>query len=206
VLTLRDQHPTWDARKRHAALTLGHDGMPSADTITAIWRRHGRLDATRSPPHSARRRFEHPIHNDPAGRWISRAMWRSSTAAVTPDRKGYPQSWSSAPDPVGLAPGFVLSAQAGHLRGVVGRGLLAGSRAHGYPLRHRDRRAGTGGNGCPLQTGLFVLWLTIGIEGTVTAGCSNNKYHRRQDPRHAMRGHYIESRVRLGSHRDDRGG
>jgi hypothetical protein len=38
-------------------------------------------------------------------------MWRSSTAAVTPDRKGYPQSWSSAPDPVGLAPGFVLSAK-----------------------------------------------------------------------------------------------
>jgi hypothetical protein len=53
VLTLRDQHPTWDARKRHAALTLGHDGMPSADTITAIWRRHGRLDATRSPPRTA---------------------------------------------------------------------------------------------------------------------------------------------------------
>ena len=27
----------------------------------ASWRLHGRLDATRSAPHSARRRFEHPV-------------------------------------------------------------------------------------------------------------------------------------------------
>jgi hypothetical protein len=31
----------------------------------ASWRLHGRLDATRSAPHSARRRFEHPVPNDP---------------------------------------------------------------------------------------------------------------------------------------------
>ena len=38
----------------------------------------------------------------------------------------------------------------------------------------------TGGNGSPLQPGLFVVWLLIGIERTATAGRSNNKYRRRQ--------------------------
>ncbi len=65
VLTLRDQHPAWGGRKLHTRLlTLGHDGVPSPSTITAILRRHGRLDATQGAQHSAWRRFEHPVPND----------------------------------------------------------------------------------------------------------------------------------------------
>lgn len=65
VLTLRDQHPAWGGRKLQTRLlTLGHDGVPSPSTITAILRRHGRLDATQGAQHSAWRRFEHAVPND----------------------------------------------------------------------------------------------------------------------------------------------
>jgi hypothetical protein len=149
----------------------------------ASWRLHGRLDATRSAPHSARRRFEHPVPYDPRQMDQARPL---SLLTV----------WTQRSGPSGV---LRRASYSRPTRDVASSAeLLAGSRAHGYPLRHRDRRVGTGVNGCPLQTGLFVLWLPIGIEGTVTAGCSNNKYRRRQDPRHAMRGplHRVASQAR----------
>src|SRR5512145_3090792 len=45
VLDLRAKHPTWGGRKLRARLrALGHEGVPSASTITAILHRHGRID------------------------------------------------------------------------------------------------------------------------------------------------------------------
>lgn len=64
VLALRDRHPAWGGRKLHHRLrALGHHPVPSPSTITAILRRHGRLD----PPQAratADQRFEHPVPND----------------------------------------------------------------------------------------------------------------------------------------------
>ena len=59
VLSVRDEHPAWGGRKIGRRLgDLGHDGVPSASTITEILRRHGRLDETgmgsRTPPQRAR--------------------------------------------------------------------------------------------------------------------------------------------------------
>jgi transposase InsO family protein len=45
VLRLRDQHPTWGGRKLHTRLiALKRKNIPSPSTITAILRRHGRVD------------------------------------------------------------------------------------------------------------------------------------------------------------------
>src|SRR5262245_43844875 len=45
VLRLRDCHPTWGGRKLHARLVaLDGQNVPSPSTITAILRRHDRLD------------------------------------------------------------------------------------------------------------------------------------------------------------------
>lgn len=54
VLTLRDQHPAWGGRKLAARLqALGHADIPSPSTITAILRRHDRLNPQESAQHKA---------------------------------------------------------------------------------------------------------------------------------------------------------
>jgi len=64
VLALRDAHPAWGGRKlRRRLQDLGVEA-PSASTVTAILRRHGRLDPAEVAKHVAFRRFEHPAPND----------------------------------------------------------------------------------------------------------------------------------------------
>lgn len=64
VLGLREAHPAWGGRKLRARLiALGVADVPAASTITAILRRHGRLDPTAAPAHSAFVRFEHDAPN-----------------------------------------------------------------------------------------------------------------------------------------------
>ncbi len=65
VLAIRDVHPAWGGRKIRARLKmLGHPTAPSASTITAILRRHGRLDPAESIKHKPWQRFEHSAPND----------------------------------------------------------------------------------------------------------------------------------------------
>ena len=78
VLALRDAHPAWGGRKLRARLlALVEEGgltgavppvppgrIPAASTVTAILRRHGRLDPAESAKHTAWQRFEHPAPND----------------------------------------------------------------------------------------------------------------------------------------------
>lgn len=64
VLDLRCQYPDWGGRKLRALLLAdGLETVPSASTITAILRRHGRLDGPRSGLPSAWQRFEHEAPN-----------------------------------------------------------------------------------------------------------------------------------------------
>ena len=65
VLALRERHPAWGGRKlRRRLQDLGLEAVPSASTITAILRRHGRLEAADSAKHRAFLRFEHAAPND----------------------------------------------------------------------------------------------------------------------------------------------
>lgn len=64
VLRVRDRHPAWGGRKIHARLSAqGYTGVPSASTITAVLKRHGRIDPAESVKHSAFQRFEYPSPN-----------------------------------------------------------------------------------------------------------------------------------------------
>src|SRR5947208_327532 len=50
VLRLRDQHPAWGGRKIHARLVaLNRHNVPAPSTITAILRRHGRIEPGAAP-------------------------------------------------------------------------------------------------------------------------------------------------------------
>jgi len=64
VLSLRDSYPDWGGRKLRALLLdEGREAVPSAPTITAILRRHGRLDPSRAGQPNAWQRFEHEAPN-----------------------------------------------------------------------------------------------------------------------------------------------
>jgi transposase InsO family protein len=64
VLELREQHPCWGGRKLHRVLQEDGLSPPSASTITAILRRHGRLDGPSAGKPCAHVRFERPAPND----------------------------------------------------------------------------------------------------------------------------------------------
>jgi transposase InsO family protein len=65
LLSARDAHPAWGARKLLRWLSdQGNTGLPSPSTATAILRRHGRLNPAASAQHTAWTRFEHPVPND----------------------------------------------------------------------------------------------------------------------------------------------
>jgi transposase InsO family protein len=65
VLSLRDAHPTWGARKLyHRLRALGHTGLPAPSTIHAILRRHDRIEPTHPATQGAWQRFERGTPNE----------------------------------------------------------------------------------------------------------------------------------------------
>lgn len=65
VLAVRDAHPAWGGRKIRARLQhLGVQDVPAASTITAILRRHGRIDPVESAKRVAYQRFERESPNE----------------------------------------------------------------------------------------------------------------------------------------------
>jgi len=59
VLKVRDKHPSWGGRKIETRLLkMGAREVPALSTITAILRRHGRLDPEESRKHQPWKRFE----------------------------------------------------------------------------------------------------------------------------------------------------
>jgi transposase InsO family protein len=64
VLSIRDDHPAWGARKIEARLKqLGEVLIPAASTIHAILVRHQRVDSAQSAKHQRWQRFEHEAPN-----------------------------------------------------------------------------------------------------------------------------------------------
>ena len=65
VLTAREAHPAWGARKLRAwLLAKGHEWMPSPSTITAILKRNGRIDPVEGLTHRPWQRFERQAPNE----------------------------------------------------------------------------------------------------------------------------------------------
>jgi transposase InsO family protein len=64
VLSMREEHPAWGARKIGARLKhLGEVAIPAPSTIHAILRRHHQVDPAQSARHQAFQRFEHDAPN-----------------------------------------------------------------------------------------------------------------------------------------------
>jgi transposase InsO family protein len=64
VLSLREEHPAWGARKLRRRLSdLGHEGLPSPSTITEVLRRHEKLGERGGQPRDFQR-FERERPNE----------------------------------------------------------------------------------------------------------------------------------------------
>ena len=64
ILSLRDAHPAWGARKlRRRLQNLGWHHLPVPSTVQAILARHGRIDPATSRKHQPWQRFEHETPN-----------------------------------------------------------------------------------------------------------------------------------------------
>ena len=65
IIELRGKHPAWGGRKlERRLLDLGHTGVPSPSTITAVLKRHQLIDPKESAKHKAFRRFERAAPNE----------------------------------------------------------------------------------------------------------------------------------------------
>jgi transposase InsO family protein len=73
IMALRDAHPAWGGRKLRTGLGGGGGGgagppppppPPAASTVTAILRRHDRLEPAEATKHTAWQRFEHAAPNE----------------------------------------------------------------------------------------------------------------------------------------------
>lgn len=64
IVAERQHHPAWGGRKIHHRLLMrGYRTVPSASTITAVFRRHGLLDTSSVRPMRDLQRFEAPAPN-----------------------------------------------------------------------------------------------------------------------------------------------
>src|SRR6266404_99348 len=65
VLAVRDEHPAWGGRKiRRRLQDLGHHGVPSPNTVTAVLHRNGRIQIGASAGHKPFERFARAAPNE----------------------------------------------------------------------------------------------------------------------------------------------
>lgn len=164
VVELRDRHPAWGGRKLRARLrALGHGDVPAASTITAILRRHGRLDRPPAVPASPGpyRRFEHPRPND---LWQMDFKGDFALAGGSPGRDpGRCHPLTVVDDHSRYAVG--VRACAGQATAVVRQELTGIFRRYGLPRRMlMDNGACWGGALGSGFTPLTVWLLRLGVE------------------------------------------
>ena len=104
VLALRAQHPTWGGRKLRVLLARqGIQPLPAASTITAILRRHARLDPAQGAGQPrAWQRFEHPYPNalwqmDFKGSWPC-GLGRCHPLTILDDHSRYALGLAACPN------------------------------------------------------------------------------------------------------------
>jgi transposase InsO family protein len=157
VLAVREEHPAWGGRKLHHALARQGvvQPVPAPSTITAILRRHDRLDPPARPVH-AWQRFEHAAAND---------LWQI-------DFMGQPELPTGKVHPLTVLDdharyALVVAACLQETAAVVRALLTAAFRCYGLPRRILvDNGSPWGGAGAGGLTALEAWWLGLGIAVT----------------------------------------
>lgn len=148
VLACRAAHPVWGGRKIRRVLEMeGVSGVPAASTITAILRRHGRLDGTGAGQPRAWQRFESAQPND---------LWQMDFKGHVPAGSGRLHPLTILDDCSRYA--LVLSACADQRETTVRERLTAAFRQFGLPWRIlSDNGSPWGSAGGEITR--FAIWL-----------------------------------------------
>jgi transposase InsO family protein len=155
VLAVRAAHPAWGGRKLRRVLENEGLSPPAASTITAILRRHGRLDGPGAGQRRAFIRFEHAAPND---------LWQMDFKGWfgLPDGRCHPLTVLDDHSRFALELGACADEQAVTVRAR----LEAVFRRYGLPQRIlADNGApwGTGGLGSHSAFGVWLMDLDIGL-------------------------------------------
>jgi transposase InsO family protein len=165
ITELRGQHPAWGGRKlRQRLLTLNHQAVPSASTVTAILRRHHLLDPAASAKHRAFQRFERAAPNE---------LWQMDFKGEFSCAQGRCYPLTILDDHSRFA--IALEACANHTRTITQTALIKAFRLYGLPDRITcDNGSPWGTQGRGYYTALTVWLLRLGI------GVSHSRPHHPQ--------------------------
>ena len=156
IIKLRGQHPAWGGRKLETRLlTLGHTGVPSPSTITAILRRHQLLDPKESVKHQAFQRFERAAPNE---------LWQMDFKGEfkLPQGRCYPLTILDDHSRFAVA----LQACARNTKDITQTALIQVFRCYGLPdwiTCDNGSPWGSGGRSYYTALGVWLLRLGIGI-------------------------------------------
>ena len=149
IVALRDRHPAWGGRKlRRRLLDLGLADVPSPSTITAVLRRHGRLDADDAVKHRAFIRFEQATPN---------ALWQMDFKGHFALRAGRCHPLTVLDDHSRFALG--LEACADERWGTVQARLTGLFRRYGLPWRILVDNGAPWGSDAESQDTRLTVWL-----------------------------------------------
>lgn len=156
VVSLRGEHPSWGGRKLARRLRdLGHMGVPSPSTVTAILRRHQLLGGRAGQPRTFIR-FEHEAPN---------ALWQMDFKGHVPCSVGRCHPLTVLDDHSRFS--LVLRACGDERTGTVQEALTAAFREHGLPERIGvDNGAPWGSGPEHPYTPLGVWLLQLGVRVT----------------------------------------
>ncbi len=149
VLSIRDHHPAWGARKIKARLMkLGVEDLPSSTTIQAILHRHHRIDPAESLKRQAFQRFEHPEPND---------LWQMDFKGYisTPQGRCYPLTILDDHSRFSLG----VHACAAERGSIVQAKLTSVFRRYGLPLRFTVDNGSPWGTDADRQYTALTAWL-----------------------------------------------
>jgi transposase InsO family protein len=156
IIKLRGQHPAWGGRKLETRLlTLGHTGVPSPSTITAILRRHQLLDPKESVKHQAFQRFERAAPNE---------LWQMDFKGEfkLPQGRCYPLTILDDHSRFAIA----LQACARNTKDITQTAMIQVFRCYGLPdwiTCDNGSPWGSGGRSYYTALGVWLLRLGIGI-------------------------------------------
>lgn len=155
VLSVRDAHPVWGARKIVRCLERDGIAAPAASTVHAILQRHGRIDDGSSGGNNHYRRFEKPAPN---------MLWQMDfKGRTTLDGAGYCHPLTVIDDHSRYA--LCLAACGDQRTATVRRALEATFRRYGLPDAFFLDNGSPWGGGRPGQwTPLGVWLLKLGVD------------------------------------------
>jgi transposase InsO family protein len=150
VLAIRDEHPAWGGRKiRRRLLDLGHEGVPSASTITEVLHRHQRIDEVASAARQWPQRYERATPNE---------LWQMDYKGHFPLVKGRCHPLTVIDDHSRYAVG--LRACGDETEGTVQAELTAIFRRYGLPERMlMDNGSPWGSSHAERRYTRFGVWL-----------------------------------------------